>query len=180
MARLDLDRIVGNCVPDGGCLIWAGKVHYHNKGPQATEFVDGKDRYVSVRRRAYELYHKVTLDRLQLITAACGNPLCLSKKCLCVTSASERSRKGAARMTAERRLIRSRKQAQIQQARRGKMTPEIVQTILASEKGPYVIAKELGVNGTVASRIKRGVSWKQDAWHWGGLLAANDQQKERA
>lgn len=175
MAAYTLDRIIGRCRKDGDCLIWAGKMHTSNGCPCAQEYVNGKDQYVNVRRRAYELYHGVTLTRSQLVSARCGNRLCLSKKCLHIITASERSAKARADMTAAAKMVFSMRQSKAQQAKRGKFTPELVRAIRESEKGPYVIAKELGVSGAVASRIKRGVSWRDyEAITLFSGLAAND------
>lgn len=159
MARLTGKRIMDRCIMDGDCLIWTGKFHA-NGHPAASEYVDGKDRYVGVRRRAYEEYHKVTLSKGQVI-ATCENKACLSKKCLRVTTVSQRSTAVHATMDAATKLRRSKKLAQTWQAKRGKITPEQVAAIRDSADGPYVTAKRLGVSGVIASRIRNGTSYRE-------------------
>lgn len=158
MSRLTLARITSKCTEDGDCLIWTGKV-YSNGHPAATEFVDGKDRYVGVRRRAYEEYRSVKLSRGQQVTT-CGHPACLAKAHLSVLTVSEKVRRMHANMDAGTKLRRSRKLAENRQAVAGKVTPAQVAAIRESEDGPYVTARRLGVNGVVASRIKNGESYR--------------------
>lgn len=158
MARLTLARITGKCIPDGDCLLWAGKV-YSNGHPSATEWVDGKDRYVGVRRRAYEEYHGVTVPAAQQVST-CGHPACLAKKHLTLVTVSEKVSRMHANMDAGTKLARSRKLAEHRRKVAGKVSPEQVAAIRESEEGPYVTAKKLGVNGVVASRIKRGESYR--------------------
>lgn len=159
MSRLTLARILARCEGDGDCLIWTGK--HNGKGqPMAMERIDGKDKTVTVRRRAYEEYHGVTLTRSQQVTT-CGHPGCLARNHLEAISLSEKMRRTHAGMAADERLRRSKSLAAAFQAATGKITPEQVRAIKDSEDGPYVTAKRLGVNGTVASRIKRGLSYKE-------------------
>jgi len=169
MSRLDLARIKAKCEEDGDCLIWNGRVHT-NGAPSATEWVDGEDRYVGVRRRAYEEYHGVTLAPTDLIST-CGHPACLAKKHLERITASERNRRRHANADVAARLRLSKSAAKVQQQLKGKLTPEQVAAIRNSEEGPYRIAKKLGVNGRVASRIKRGLSYREYAANpFSGLL----------
>lgn len=163
MSRMTIARIKAKCIEDGDCLIWTGKV-YANGHPSATEMLDGKDRYVGVRRRAYEEYHGVTLKRSEQVTT-CGHPGCLAKAHLSVMTVSEKVRRMHANMDAGTKLSRSKKLAAHRQAVAGKVTPEQVQAIRNSEDGPYVTARRLGVNGVVASRIFNGQSYKDYEAH---------------
>lgn len=179
MSRINLARITARCEEDGDCLIWTGKT-YKNGHPSATEYLGGKDCYVAVRRRAYEEYHRVKLTADQQV-ATCGHPGCLAKQHLEVITVSERVRRMHATMDAAAKLRRSKTLAETRQQTKGKITPEQVAAIRASEEGPYVIARKLGVSGVVASRIKRGVSYKEyAATPWAGLGASNDSSKRRA
>lgn len=155
---MGIDRIKAKCIEDGDCLIWQGKT-YESGAPAASEWIDGKDQHVGVRRRAYEEYNKVKLTPQQQV-ATCGHPGCLAKEHLKLSNASERSSRGWKNMDAATKLRRSQKLAARQQANRGKVTPEQVAAILESEEGPYVMAKKLGITGCVASRIKRGLSYR--------------------
>lgn len=179
MSRLTLERILSKCEEDGDCLIWQGKVHQRTGAPAGTEWINGKDYYVGVRRRAYEEYHGVTLGRNGEI-ATCGHPKCLAKKHLELITRSERVRRMHRTMDAATKLRRSQSLARAQQERMGKFTPEQVAAIRDSEDGPYVTAQRLGVSGVVASRIRRGVSYREYAGNpFAGLLAlaANDGKK---
>jgi hypothetical protein len=162
MARLTLERIKARCEEDGDCLIWQGKVYPKNGHPAATEWIDGKDCHVGVRRRAYEEYHKVKLTADQYV-ATCGNPACLAKEHLHLITIAERSRRMHRDMDAARKLRYSRTLAQKAQAAKGKLTPEQVRAVIDSPDGPYVTAKRLGINGVVASRIRRGISYREYA-----------------
>jgi hypothetical protein len=158
MSRLTLARIKRRCEPDGDCLLWTGKV-YANGHPSATEFIDGKDKYVGVRRRAYEEYHGVTLKPGQQV-ATCGHPACLAKAHLEVLTIAEKARRMHANMDAGRKRMRNRKIADTSREKLGKVTPEQVAAVRDSEEGPYVTARRLGINGVVASRIKNGESYR--------------------
>lgn len=160
MSRMDLERIKARCTEDGDCLLWTGKVHRRNGHPDATEYIDGKDRHVGIRRRAYEEYHGVTLDRKDRITT-CGNPACLAKAHLERITMSESVRRTHERMDAGAKLRRSQSLAKVFQKARGKVSPEQVAAIRQSEDGPYVMARKLGITGAVASRIKRGISYRE-------------------
>lgn len=180
MSRLTLTRIKSKCVEDGDCLLWTGKVNARNGSPMGTEWIDGKDCYVGIRRRAYEEYYGVTLGKGDQI-ATCGNPACLAKKHLECITVSERVRRMHARMDAATKIKRSKALAEAAQSATGKVSPEIVAAIRESEDGPYVSAKKLGVNGVVASRIKRGVSYRTyEASPFAGLLAVNDSNRRAA
>lgn len=158
MSRIDLPRILAKCTEDGDCLIWTGKVN--KKGaPVGTEWIDGKDRYVGIRRRAYEEYHGVKINPRKNVTT-CGNPACLAKEHLSLISVSERVRRTHARMDAGTKIRRNKALSAAARANNGKLTPEQVDAIRQSDEGPYIIARKLGVNGVVASRIKRGEGWK--------------------
>lgn len=161
MARLTLERIKARCIEDGDCLIWRGKT-YANGHPSATEYLDGKDRYVAVRRRAFEEYHGVKLEKADQI-ATCGHPGCLAKAHLERITVSERVRRMHRTISADARLLRDKKLAQVAQAAAGKLTPQQVQAIRDSEDGPYIVARRLGVSGRVASRVKAGTSYKEYA-----------------
>jgi hypothetical protein len=157
------------CVEDGDCLLWTGKKH-KNGAPAGTEWVDGRDWYVGVRRRAYEEYHGITLTSEDQITATCRNPACLKKEHLECIDVSERVRRMHANMDAAAKLRRSKSLAAAQQKMAGRVDPEQVAAIRESTDGPYVTAQRLGVNGVVASRIKRGVSYRDySATPWQGL-----------
>ena len=160
MSRLSLTRILVRCTEDGDCLLRTGKTHQLTGAPCATEWLDGKDRSVGVRRRAYEEYHGVKLTERDQITT-CGNPACLAKEHLERVTVSERNRRAHANMDAATKLRRSKALAEAAQANAGKLTPEEVAHIRESEDGPYVMAKKgAKVHATVLSRIKRGVSYK--------------------
>lgn len=168
--RYTIERIRGRCIQDGDCLLWSGKV-YHSGAPAAVERIGGKDYHVPVRRRAYEEYHGVKVGANERITTKCGNPRCLSKKCLECITVSEKNRRTHAKMDAATRMRRNRLLSEAQEAKR-KISFEVAQMIRESDKGPYVIAREMGVSGAVASRIKRGVTHKSyQASPWAGLLA---------
>lgn len=158
MSRLTIQRITSRCIEDGDCLLWTGKLHT-NGSPSATEWVGGKDHYVAVRRRAYEEYHGVTLRPAQKVTS-CGHPACLAKAHLEIITVAERGRRAHANMDAATRLRRGKKLSQIMRAVKGKISPEVVAAIRNSDEGPYVMGRKLGVTGSVASRIKRGLSYK--------------------
>lgn len=182
MSRMDLKRIKSRCVEDGDCLLWAGKVHKRTGSPAGTEWLDGKDCYVSIRRRAYEEYNRVTLRDDEQVTT-CGNPRCLAKAHLEAITVSERSRRMHATMDAGTKLRRNMALSRAQQGK-AKLTPEQVRAIKTSEDGPYVTAKRLGVSGVVASRIVRGLSYKDYGPNpFAGLftgLASNDSRGRRA
>lgn len=170
MSRLNLPRILARCEEDGDCLVWTGKVHAKNGAPAGTEWVDGKDHYVGVRRRAYEEYHRVTLTKQDVISCSCGNPACLEKKHLDRLSLGEKNKRMHARMDAATKMKRARKMA-LSMAKNRKVTPEQEAELRASTDGPYVTAKRLGINGVVASGIVRGVRYKDHAaTPWSGLL----------
>jgi hypothetical protein len=160
MSRLSMDRIRAKCIEDGDCLLWTGKKHTKTGAPAGTEWVDGQDKYVGVRRRAYEEQYKTMLTKDDEIVCTCGNPACLEKKHLERVSRSERIKRVHAAMDAGTRLKRNKSLADAMQRMRGKLLPEQVAEIRSSEDGPYVTAKRLGVSGVVASRIKRGISYK--------------------
>lgn len=161
MSRLDLARIKSRCTEDGDCLLWTGKV-YKNGHPAATEWIDGMDMYVGVRRRAYEEYNGVTLPPEKQV-ATCGHPACLAKGHLVAVSVSEKNRKTHATMNADARLRRNMALSKASRRAMGKLTPEQVAVIRDSEEGPYVVAQRLGVNGVVASRVKRGLAYRDYA-----------------
>jgi hypothetical protein len=170
MSRMDLGRIYCKCVEaEGGCLLWIGKVNARNGHPSGTEWVDGKDRYVGVRRRAYEEYNRVTLAREDVITCTCGDPACLAKDHLERITIAERSRRMHAAMTAVAKIQRGKKLSAASAQRRG-LTEEQARAILESDDGPYVTAARMGVSGVVASRVRRGVTYKTyEATPWSGL-----------
>lgn len=169
MSRLDLARIMCRCIEDGDCLLWTGKTYKKSGAPAGTEWVDGKDRYVGVRRRAYEEYHGVTLDPGQLVTCTCTHPGCLRKDHLDLIDVGERNRRSHAAVDAAAKLRRSRALSEAAAWRRS-VPPDQVETIRNSEEGPYITAKKLGVNGVVASRIRRGVTYRDyTASPWAGL-----------
>lgn len=183
MTRLTIARIKGNCVVDGACLVWAGRVYKKNGNPCATENIDKVERYVGVRRRAYEEYTGATLTKGQLVATTCGNPACLAKKHLEIITGAERSRRMHASMDAATKAKRSQALARAQQALRGKMKADQVQAIKDSPDGPYVTAKRLGVSGVVASRIQNGTSWRDyTASPFAGLgaRASNDNERSAA
>jgi hypothetical protein len=158
---IDLAWIKERCTEDGDCLLWTGKTN--GKGqPMAVETVEGKTKSVTIRRRAYELYQRKPLHKgLQVTT--CGNPRCLAKEHLTTITLSEKMRRTHAQMPANAKILRSQKLASINQDRKGKVTPEQVEAVKDSPDGPYVTAKRLGISGVVASRIKRGVSYRDYA-----------------
>jgi hypothetical protein len=171
MSRLDLARIKAKCEEDGDCLMWQGKLHKKTGSPAGSEWVGRRDSYVGVRRRAYEEYHGVSLTKDQLVTCTCNRPACLAKEHLALTDISERSRLAHARMDAGAKLRRSQALAKAQAWKR-KLSDETAALIRDSEEGPYVTAKKLGVSGVVASRIKRGLSYRDySATHFAGLGA---------
>jgi hypothetical protein len=180
MSRMTIARIKARCTEDGDCLLWTGKVNARNGIPMGTEWVDGKDCYVGVRRRAYEEYHGVTLGKGDQI-ATCGNPACLAKNHLERITVSERVRRMHKTMDAATRIKRSKSLADAAQRARGKVAPEVVAELRETDEGPYVAAKRLGVSGVVASRIKRGVSYRTyEANPFAGLLALNDSNRRAA
>lgn len=162
MSRMNLARIRAHCEEDGDCLLWQGKVHPRTGSPAGTEFVDGKDRYVSPRRRAYEEYHGVKLEKGDQI-ATCGHPACLAKAHLERITVSERVRRMHAKMDAATKARRGKSLSAAAQRKRGKVRPDQVRAVLESEDGPYVTARRLGINGVVASRIRRGLSYRSYA-----------------
>lgn len=163
MSRLTLERIKARCIEDGDCLLWTGKTHQNTGSPAGTEWIDGKDRYVAIRRRAYEEYNRVKLKPGEEIVCSCGNAVCLDKAHLEKVTRAERNRRTHATMDAATKLRRNQALAEAMQEQRGKILPEHVAAIKESEEGPYVIAKRLGISGVVASRIKRGLSYKDYA-----------------
>jgi hypothetical protein len=154
---MTLERIKARCEEDGDCLLWTGKLH-KNGSPSATEFLDGKDCYVAIRRRAYESYRRVKLRKDQVITT-CSDPRCLAKAHLECITIGERSRRAHVAMDAATKIRRS---MSISAAQKGKakLTKEQVAAIKNSEDGPYVTARRIGVSGVVASRIVRGLSYR--------------------
>lgn len=168
MSRLDLSRIIGRCRPDGDCLLWQGKVHDKSGAPAGTEWVGGKDRYVGVRRRAYEEYHGVSLGPDDCVSCRCNNARCLEKSHLERLTISEKTKRAHERMDAASRLRRGRALSLAQKNK--KLTPEQVREVLESADGPYITAARIGINGVVASRIVRGVSYRDyAATPWSGL-----------
>ena len=160
MSRMSLARIQARCTEDGDCLVWTGKLHQRTGSPAGTEWIDGRDAYVAIRRRAFEEYNRTKLTKGQEIICTCGNAACLEKTHLRKVSRSERMRLMHVNMDAATKLRRNQSLARAMQAQRGKLSPEAVEAIKNSPDGPYVTAKRLGVNGVIASRIKRGTSYK--------------------
>lgn len=170
MSRLTIERILSKCEEDGDCLIWKGST-FRNGRPSASEWIDGKDVYVAVRRRTYEEYHgrKVPDDKQ---VATCGHPACLAKAHLKLVTLSEKITKSHADMDAATKTKRAKAVSSHMREQRGSLTPEQVQAVKDSEEGPYVTARKLGISGRLASRIKRGLSYKSyEASPFSGLGA---------
>ena len=178
MSKPSKSAIIGKCRHDeDGCLIWTGKVS-HNGHPTGYVWEDGRSRSFTVRRYLWELYTGEPVPDGMVVSTRCGKAACLHKNCLHVITLGERSKRMHEQMTQATKLTRSRKLSEAQRAARGKVSPEQVAAIINSDKGPYTTARELGVSGVVASRIKRGLAYKEYTAHpFAGLLSANDARR---
>ncbi len=169
---LTLDRIVAKCEWDGDCLLWRGKVGPQGN-PAATERIDGKDKYVAVRRRTFLGYHPevVGIKSNERINTKCGNHACLAPDHLIKVTTRQQAKLTVERISEADKMNRARKISE-KMRRHSVITPEMLEEIRRSTDGPYVTAKRLGIkNGSIVCRIMSGTGHKDyRATPFSGLL----------
>lgn len=164
---LTLQDIHARCTECGDCRIWDGATNgkgdpkIHTIGPH------GKRIWLSGRRIVMALKLGRALDRKELVTASCGNKLCLEH--LEITDRSAVSRRTNAQ--AATRAKRSVASARTNQAKIGKLTMEAARAIRASDKTGRALAHEYGVSYGLISRVRLHRGWKEQGNPFAGLGA---------
>ncbi len=160
------------------CLIWKGATINKGKDPRAV--MKRGHPPAMVRREAWAIYRPGEPLGKDSARPACGCQLCVEPSHLERVTMSEyrsvpKSAAAKLRMQKVARAVRSQVKA-----------PEIIVPHVKAADGPaWKVAQELGLGVDVIRDIRAG-KWDRAAFGaspfagLGGLLAANDQQKERA
>lgn len=141
------ERIRANCIEDGDCLIWPGRV---SDAGMPVMTVDGSS--VSVRRVLYEQEHGPVTRRL-LVTPTCGHMRCMFHLEALTPKASKAL---SVSRGAYRNPARARKAALTNRAR-SHITDETVATIKAADSAREA-HEATGVNLSYVYVIRAGVA----------------------
>lgn len=147
----------------GECILWTGTLSdtghpiYKPYGEPCT----------LVRRAVFRLNGGKLVKR-QPIDTTCGEKCCVNPEHLFQSTISKVAKRAAAKGKFSG-VVRASK---IAETRRGKMklTMDIAREIRNSAESGPVLALRYGVNRSLITRIKSGLSWKEYGGHWAGLL----------
>lgn len=171
--RLKVQAILdAKTVEDGGCLIWTGRTNGKHSHPKYGSLV--------MRRVVWEFRHG-EIPPGYLVSVSCERGNCLEHLCLCTRT--EVSRKG--NTGTDTLVVKRAKSAAWARENIAKLDMDIAREIRASNEYCYVLAKRYGVNKSLISKIKRNLTWAEEATGgnpFAGLfgLAANESGRKRA
>lgn len=166
--------IRARCKEDGDCLLWRLGVKDSGRPTYRAKLVDGRRPSIQIARKWWELT-RGPIPKGRCVTVTCGNPRCLEHLEL-VTRSEVNSRlwqNAATRAKKTRALTESGK-------RRAKLDMEKARYIRESNATLKEVAQELGISFQLASRVRRGIAWKEQASPFAGLFAANDSARRAA
>ncbi len=142
-----LEKILSNCIDDGGCMRWQGSLSASAGHP--------KIRNRSGRRVVYEIaFGPIPPKRFVGLKCECRD--CLEPTHMHLVTKSQASQKGNASPGV--RLRKAVASAKAHRAR-GKLTMEQAQEIKASSLSCDEGAERYGVDRTLISKIRRGRAW---------------------
>lgn len=151
-----LARIESRIVEDGGCRRWMGQLQgysaskpKHRGCPALT--IEGKT--TSLRRWLYRQWHGEIPAGL-VISPACGDHLCLSKRCLQAVTESQSKQAAAARGVFSGNLSKNRKNAMTRRAGSW-ITDEVVEQVRAASSAAEA-ARLTGVSLGYCKDIRAG------------------------
>ena len=104
------------------------------------------------------LIHKRTDPGKYIITSRCGNPKCVSPAHLKAITSVENGRRCARK---ENGTLRRKLCIQAAAQKRGKLTPDLVREIRASDEPCTRIAARLGVHQSTVNNARNGHTWRE-------------------
>jgi hypothetical protein len=159
--------IAARCHEDADCLIW-DLMCEKGCGPRSRLSTNGKAVSFYVRYSAWRAYGGRQLKDGEVMTTTCGNPRCLAKEHLAVTTQA-----AVLRRTCENAGVKLRKDAKAAAAVRArqKLSFEAADEIRANGGRIVDIAAKYGVSQQTAYLVREGRRWVRPAQHFNGLGA---------
>ena len=162
LSTLTLDRVMKHCTEEGDCLIWNGSAAY---GIHPQIRMGGKaGKCQPLRRVIFEVVHEKTLKHGQQVGTRCGTLLCVHPDCLIARTRSQAMKSVVLKANHALNVSRG-KQA------KSKLTIETIRAIRASDEIGKVLEARYGLSAGYASKIKRGLAWRDLASPFNGLGA---------
>ena len=158
--KATLKLLHDRCEAYGECLLWQQGTNGSGV-PQIS--LSAAQRSQSVRRLAYTLMHG-SIPAGKFVTPCCGNSLCIARGCLKALTKSEymalASARGAYR-TPELCALRARVAQRDSKLAGGMQAAQKIRRDRQAGVLLRVIAEEHGISVDTASRISRGLLWKE-------------------
>jgi hypothetical protein len=148
--ELTLDVIRDNCEIVGRCWMWNGYVNSRGGYPRA--WIDGQGQ-VSVRSHVFKDILGKTVRKGFVISSRCGNPACVSPRCLISKSHS--------RSISDSYNSGARKIASGRQRLNVKLSMDIARLIRASSEPSAVLAARFGVHKATINSVRSGARWAE-------------------
>lgn len=165
MTPSDLARISSWCKPDDdGCQIWQGATC---SGHPCIRVKEGEKWFTRLVRKVLWEHHEGTLRTDCLVTASCGDSLCISDEHRVAVNRSVHYTKK--RVSTPLTALQKQKRAEFRRAHYAKLTPEQVQEIFVSTEPTRAVGAKYGIDKSMVSRIRAGKAWKTYTGLWSGL-----------
>jgi len=164
MKQPTLDDMLAQCVEEGECLLWPGRVTSTGHPTYC-----GHGMRVLVRRAVFEALHGwLPEDNRSVVSTSCSSPLCVNGEHLVCVSRSRL----VARSYSRRNLAAEygKRQAALVRAGKAKLNLETARQIRCDERTHAQIAAALGVSSSLVAKIRQGQIWREPAGVFSGLL----------
>lgn len=149
--KLTLDNLHHYCTEEGDCLLW--NLGCNGDGNPIAR-VDGK--CVKVRRYVFETLLNKPVVAKKRVTTKCGNPLCVSPKCLCAMTYGQINAKT---IKVGRRIVDSESmRRKTIKSGQSKLHSHVL-TIRLSDEPSKVLAERYGVNPSTIRAVRSGKTW---------------------
>lgn len=159
-----LDRILARTTPQGRCAIWTGPTKHGAPVSRVTGFRD----LLAVRRMV--LLQAGPLAPGVLAAATCGNPLCVSQRCVRGVSRKRLQQITAKHNDYHQSPSRSAKIAAKAKARRV-LSDEQAMAAMSDPRPIRAVAAELGVGFSIVQQLRAGKTYRFSAGNpWAGLM----------
>jgi len=163
----DIEWFLQNSIEDGDCWIWQ-RACSTNGTPKVTIVENSIHHQWAVRR------YIATLLRMEiegkLVTNKCGNQRCVCPDHLLIVSKKRMADLIVQRTGHPHRIERNAKISATQRRKVGKLTPEIVAEIRASDATLKELSEKYGIAKSTAGDIRRFEGWKDYSSPFMGLM----------
>lgn len=159
------EALLARTVDDAGCRVWQGRTHTQNGVP----LVDHDAKPWTVRRLLLTLLGR-RIEPTDLVRCTCETPGCIEPEHLRVVP-RQRHMAEVAAMGARNELLRRQRIAATVRQRYAVLTTEQAQMVRESRESSAELARRLGVNKSMVSRIRRGEAWVTHSSPWAGMGA---------